>query len=351
MKLLRKLLRRSHYRPERVTVDATYACNLRCVHCSATCLARPDGEELRTGELRVLFEDLAECGAQTLTLTGGELLMRRDWLEVATSAARRFRLVLYSNATLFTEADARALAALRPYQVEVTVYGASERTYEAVTGVAGSFEAFRQGLRRLDEAGVRVAPKFLMLQENAHEWRQVWEDYAGYEGFRWDVQISPRLDGDAGPCEHRAAAEHLTALMAQAGIPAAAEPDRSAGALPCDLGRRGCVITAYGDVWPCGLLPTVMGNVRETGFRSIWAGEAFARVWKMTLGELGKCRECDALAYCRPCWGLNLLEGGDACQASAESCRIARLKMAAAGTAGRTQVPAAGPNCSPADAR
>ena len=342
MDLLRKLLRRPDYRPERVTVDLTYACNLRCVHCSATCLAQPEGEELMTGELRVLWQDLAEAGTQTLTLTGGELLTRPDWLEVAAEAARRFRLILYSNATLFTEADAKALAALRPYQVEVTVYGATEATYEAVSRVSGSFQAFRQGLRRLEEAGVCVAPKFLMLKENEHEWRKVWEDYGGYEGFRWDVQISPRLDHDAGPCAHRAAAEHISALMAQAGVPAAAEPDRSAGSLPCDLGRKGCVITAYGDVWPCGLLPQVMGNVRETGFRSIWAGEAFARVREMTLERLTQCRQCDALAYCRPCWGLNLLEGGDACLASAESCRLARLKMAAA---------APGPQSSPGDQR
>jgi radical SAM protein with 4Fe4S-binding SPASM domain len=330
MDLLRKILRLHRFRPQRVTLDLTYACNLRCVHCSAGCLARPDGRELTAAELQGLFEQLADAGANTLTLTGGEPLARPEWLEVAGEAARSFHLVLYTNATLVTEADARALAALRPYQVEVTVYGATEAAYEAVTGVPGSFGAFRGGLQRLREAGVRVAPKFLLLKENAQEWPAVWEEYGGCEGFRWDVQVSPRLDGDAGPCAHRATAEQMAALMAKAGVPRAEEPDRSARALPCDLGRAGCVITAYGDVWPCGLLPVVMGNVHERDFRSIWAGEGFRKARRMTLGQLAGCRTCEALAYCRPCWGLNLLEAGDPCRPSPESCRIARLKMAAA---------------------
>ncbi len=343
MGLLRRLLRRSRLRPDRVTVDLTYACNLRCVHCSACCLARPDGRELTAAELLRLFGQLRAAGTTTLTLTGGEPLTRPDWAEVAREAARRFHLVFYTNATLISEPQARALAEIGPHQVEVTVYGATEATYEAVTRVPGSFAAFRGGLERLRAAGVRVAPKYLMLKENAHEWREVWDEYGGCEGFRWDVQISPRLDGDAAPCAHRAASEQMAALMAHAGA-AVAEPDRSAHTLPCDLGRRGCVVTAYGDVWPCGLLPTVMGNVRERDFGRIWAGRGFRGVRRMTLGQLPKCRDCDALAYCRPCWGLNLLDGGDACRPSPESCRMARLKMATAGGAGRADTTTLAPS-------
>jgi radical SAM protein with 4Fe4S-binding SPASM domain len=340
---------RRRYSPLRVTLDLTYACNLRCVHCSATCMARPDDRELTAAELRGLFEQLRECGTRMITLTGGEPLCRPDWLELAAAAARCAQLVLYTNATLVTEADALVLAGCKPYQVEVTVYGVTEATYEAVTRVPGSFGAFRRGLERLRSAGVRVAPKFVMLKENEQEWQAVWDEFGGCEGFRWDVQVSPRLDADRAPCAHRASDERMAALMARAGTDRAAEPDRRAGALPCDLGRRGCVVTAYGDVWPCGLLPRVMGNVRERDFAAIWAGCGFRRARRMTLRKLQACRQCDALAYCRPCWGLNLLEVGDACRPSPESCRMARLKMAAAAQTARTKRQSLGPPQTPAD--
>jgi len=48
-------------------------------------------------------------------------------------------ITLFTNATLLTPRIADMLAASRPYVVEITMYGATPETYEAVTRMPGSY--------------------------------------------------------------------------------------------------------------------------------------------------------------------------------------------------------------------
>ena len=66
---------------------------------------------------------------------------------------------VFTNATLVTAEHAALFKKYPPRDIEVTVYGASQETYERVTRRAGSFSAFQRGLDRLLEAGVRCASR------------------------------------------------------------------------------------------------------------------------------------------------------------------------------------------------
>ena len=56
-----------------------------------------------------------------------------------------------------------------PYRLTVSVYGASEQTYEAVTRRRGSFRSFSRGLAAASEAGLRLNLNIIVVKENAHE--------------------------------------------------------------------------------------------------------------------------------------------------------------------------------------
>ncbi len=58
-------------------LDITYRCNERCEHCY---LDHDDHGEMTTAEIKDLLRQLADAGAFFLTLSGGEVLMRRDCL-------------------------------------------------------------------------------------------------------------------------------------------------------------------------------------------------------------------------------------------------------------------------------
>ena len=58
-------------------IEITNRCNLRCVHCgSSSGSARED--EMSTGELMRVVDEVGEMGCEAVTLLGGEPLLHRD---------------------------------------------------------------------------------------------------------------------------------------------------------------------------------------------------------------------------------------------------------------------------------
>jgi len=70
------------YVPRHCTWEVTLGCNMRCIHCGSAAGARRE-QELSTAEALVVADDLARLGTHRLTLSGGELLMRKDWHIIA----------------------------------------------------------------------------------------------------------------------------------------------------------------------------------------------------------------------------------------------------------------------------
>ena len=101
---------------------------------------------------------------------------------------------MYCNGSLITEEIIRSFSKYPPRIVEVTLYGASEKTFEAITRKSGSFAACRQGIDCLRRAGVRVRLKTVVLTLNYEELpaiRKTAEDM-GLQ-FRHDCSIIPAL--------------------------------------------------------------------------------------------------------------------------------------------------------------
>ena len=60
-----------------------------------------------------------------------------------------------------------------PRDIEVTIYGVTEDTYERVTRKPGSFSAFMQGLDLLFKSGIKVRLKAMALSSNVDEFPQI----------------------------------------------------------------------------------------------------------------------------------------------------------------------------------
>lgn len=314
---------------EEVCLDCTYACNVRCVHCNVASLAASGRPELATDEILGLFGQWAELGVQRLTLTGGEALLRPDWEALLRAACERFAVELFTNAIAVTPNVAATLAGLKALTVEVSAYGASAAVYEAVTGVAGSFARFRAGLAALRAAGVNVVIKSMLMRHNIHEWQAIRAECGEGEHLKWDFRLSPRFDGERSPIACRATDRQVFDFLCGTGV------RRKRGKAPrprpdepvCGAASRGCAVSAFGDVFPCGMWPVSGGNVRDAPFAEIWRSDALARVRSLRFRDLPECMQCAALAYCRPCPGRNYLESGDLHRPCLDNCRSARLKQ------------------------
>lgn len=154
----------------KLDLELTERCNNNCLHCginrsSSSAVIK---KELTTHQLQAILREAASLGCLTVRFTGGEPLLRCDFSELYVFARKLgLRVILFTNATLITARLADLFAripALAP--IEVSVYGMSKASYEAVTQTHGSFAAFRKGVCLLLERKIPFIVKGVLLPHN-----------------------------------------------------------------------------------------------------------------------------------------------------------------------------------------
>ncbi|MBI4495652.1 MAG: 12,18-didecarboxysiroheme deacetylase [Deltaproteobacteria bacterium] len=142
-------------------------CNLRCVHCYSQSRDQEYSGELSTAEGERLIEDLARFGSPVILFSGGEPLLRPDLIPLARLATGLgMRAVISTNGTLITEQVAGELKRLGLSYVGVSLDGMRE-TNDRFRGLEGAFEAALNGIRRCQQAGIKVGLRFTMNRRNA----------------------------------------------------------------------------------------------------------------------------------------------------------------------------------------
>lgn len=333
--------------PITALVELTHACNVDCEHCYLD--LRPDKKigALGTEEWKRVFRELKEAGCLFLTLSGGEVLVRKDWFELASYArSLGFALRFYTNGTLIDDEAADRIASLSPLGVEISVLGGIAATHDAVVRRRGAFEKTLAGVRRLRERSVSTLLKCVVMDRNAHELTTL--ERIGRElgcDVYFDLEISPKNNGSREPLERTApsdalveAARHVLGAAFDANVPMASIPRAERlQSSPCGAGRRTCHIGPTGTVHPCTQWVTPIGHLRERSFAELWGNsEELARIRTTNIEDLGACAQCELLDLCSPCMALSLLERGAFGGPSPTKCTSAELRAQALGRPGRS---------------
>ncbi len=207
--------------PLQVSIEVTRRCPLECLHCYNN-LAMGDLDakrrELSKEEHFRMLDDLVEMGCFWVLYTGGEIFARKDFLEIYTYAKQKgFLITLFTNGTIVNEQIADYLAEWPPFAIEVTLYGRTRETYEALTAIPGSYDRCLRGIKLLKDRGLPLKLKTVATSINKHEvlaMRQFAEEELGVE-FKCDGQINPRIDCSQSPLAVRLTPEEVVALDMQ----------------------------------------------------------------------------------------------------------------------------------------
>jgi radical SAM protein with 4Fe4S-binding SPASM domain len=313
-------------------LELTYRCNVDCAHCYCQRLQNREHKlELGTEEWRRVLDELAELGVLHLTLTGGEIFIRRDFWEIAHHAkALHFSMTLFTNGTLLTEERADRLAALRPTSIEMSLLGATEETHDRITRTRGAWRRMLRGAKLLRERHLAFVFKTTLMLGNVQE-RHDLERTANAHGcraYKSDIEVSPRNDGDRAPQAYqlgqRAMFDYYIDDAGGKAVLPLIQPARglSMHKSTCGAGVNGCAVNPYGDFLPCLQLVVPFGNVRERKLREMWEHppEQIHRLRNTkTYGQIQSCADCDLIDYCHRCHGLAQLEteAWDSCDTQA----------------------------------
>lgn len=331
--------------PIKGSFELTFRCNLHCAHCYCN-LPLNDQEaienELMTEEIFNIFDQIAEAGCLWLLITGGEPLLRKDFLETYTYAKKKgFLITLFTNGTLITQEVADYLAEWQPFSVEITLYGATKDTYESVTRIPGSFKRCKRGIDLLLERKIPLGLKTMMMTLNHNELFQM-REYAEELGvkFRFDPTLNPRLDGSKTPCKFRLSPEEVVKLDL-------ADEKRvkewreycekftgsfhADGLFTCGAGVSTFHMDPYGQLSACEMTRFQQYDLRCGSFKEGWYQSIPEFLTLKSKGDY-LCGQCELISLCDQCPGWASLENGNPEAPVEYLCQIAHLRAEAFNT-------------------
>lgn len=337
---------RKHRIPINAKIELLPVCNLNC----RMCYIRTDMETVRAqgGLLSAetwlsLAKELREAGTLFLLLTGGEIFLYPEFERLYSGLYEMgFSITLNTNATMIDEKVLAWLAKKPPQLISISLYGASNETYESLCGQKNAFSKVDRAIDLLIQNKIRVELKTMLNPLNIHD-AQAMVDYAkgkgvfyeatpyafppvrkcdGSEAFRFgpketavqNLENKRRIDGDEGYV--KALAGRLRRYVDTK----APDCDELYG-FTCGASNSSCWITWQGRMTPCGMIEKPYTLPLETGVAAAWK-ELKEKCDRIRMSP--KCLKCEKRDICIVCPAGNLAETGSFEEASPFHCEMTK---------------------------
>lgn len=328
--------------PRLVAWELTNACNLACIHCRASAIKDPAPDELSTEQAKHFVDELVEY-KPIIILTGGEPLLRADVYDIARYASGHgLRVVLATNGTLLTPEIARKLKEAGIQRVSISIDGAKEKTHDTFRGEPGAFNGAMHGIDILKKEGVSFQINTTITKRNLAEIPGIYDLALELGASALHIfllvptgrgeeieseEIPPQeyervlnwfYDKSKGsPIQLKATcAPHYFRIMRQRakaeGIKITRETHGLEAMTKGCLGGSGfCFASSRGDVYPCGYLPALAGNIRQRPFKMIWEKSKVFNDLRNPAMLKGKCGACEYRMVCGGCRARAYAATGD----------------------------------------
>lgn len=186
----------------RLTLELTKRCNNNCIHCYNN-LPMDDlsakNKELSTNQITDLVDQAVDMGLLWILLTGGEVFLRKDFMDLYVYMKKKGLLVsIFTNATLITREHAKILKKYPPREIEISVYGVSPKKYAQVTRT-NYFDKFMDGIENLISESIPFSLKNTVIKANYRHLKEIesfCNTYADNSSnrFRFDPFLMLRTD-------------------------------------------------------------------------------------------------------------------------------------------------------------
>lgn len=337
-------------------IEVTARCNNNCAHCYINLPAgdkKAKSKEMPLKEIKNIADQAVRLGALWCLITGGEPLLREDFFELYLYLKSKGLLVsVFTNATMITKKHAEFFKKYPPRDIEITVYGVTEDTYEKVTRRKGSFGEFMRGIDLLKAAGVKIRFKAMAIRSNVHELpeiarfcRKYTKDYFRFDPFlhlRFDRNeaknrdiVSERLAPDEIVKIEKADSERSSALEKNCDKLINEEYGHYGcdHLFHCGAGNGSFDVTYDGRYRLCSSLwhPDCMVDLKKVSLRDAFE-KLVPKVRDMRSKNedfLKKCRKCPIINLCIWCPAHSYLESGRLDEPVDYFCKVAHARAEA----------------------
>lgn len=297
--------------PLECKIELTYRCNLSCKYCN---MINSKSDELSTEELKDIVDELKHLGVIKLSLTGGEIFLRKDIFEIIDYCANKgFLVILQSNGILINEEIIEFLKKYKNILLKISFHSINSTKFDNFTQVSNSYNILIEKLALLNNSGIKFTLIFNVTSDNE-------SDYDKTINFFDENNYSYVLNNDIYPSissinKHNLGFFSNTDTLAKIVQKECKDKDKTYYTLKeCDAARVRLRIEPNGNVVPCGLIRLVLGNIKTNKLKDIWGGiiaEDFvgSDVFKnreecVNCSFLDVCSKCNAMYLYYPNWDI-----------------------------------------------
>ncbi|WP_346863890.1 radical SAM/SPASM domain-containing protein [uncultured Draconibacterium sp.] len=321
-------------------IDLTFSCNMNCCHCyipkSKEFIDREN--ELSFSEICCLIDELVDEGCLFFTISGGEPLIRDDFIDIYLYAIKKGLIItILTNGTLITPELAKVFSKYPNTYIEISLYGITTETYENITKTPNSFEKCLQGIEALLDNNVKLNLKTPILTLNAGEIIAI-NNFAKEKklNFRCDPYVIPQLDGTKEPCKYRISPQDAVEFDFLFEDRSNVIKERLLTKENSRQFFRKCTdsvckfsITPHGKLQKCTRMTTPSFNLHNSSFKEGWNS-----LYSMSLElfsnyppEKYECSTCNKISICSPCPIDGIVENGAIGSQVEYKCKLTDLRI------------------------
>lgn len=321
-------------------IEITSRCNERCVHCYI-----PHENKNRDIEKALAFDvldQLKEMGTLGVTLTGGELFLHKDVVDILYRSRRNdFSITILSNVTLLNDDLIKALKDVNICQIQVSVYSMKAEEHDAITQMKGSHAATVKNIEKLIAADIPAQISCPVMKINKNSYKDVlkWAYEHKIKAY-CDFIMMAKTNFETSNLNDRINKQETHALINDIIEydeqyrtlldiePRSKDLEKFAKQPVCGVGVDNICMTADGNFYPCaGWQGYALGNAYQQRLNDVWENsERLKYLRTITNSSFPDCMMCGALDYCSVCLVRNFNEsGGNMFKINENFCQIAYL--------------------------
>lgn len=322
------------------TIEITNYCPYNCVHCFET----DDRAKSywRKEKIIKLIDDIVKEEGLAIVLSGGEPLLHPDFKEIYIHAKQKGLVVtVYSNLYYISDEIIELFKEYPVSSVSTSCYGFSKETYEMVTHKKGSYQAFFQNIKRLQENNIPIDVKYMVIQEN---YKELMAAKAFFKGkgipFIYSYSLRAMDSGNTNNLIHQLTPDQVVKLELKDEMRTQYWKNRyysidkdderyikwkNRCKYLCPIGVKGYYISANGMFYLCSSERKYGYDLNTGTFREAWNNFRKKVINEKPEKEL-RCWNCDLFMLCNPCVGDNYLVNRDEYEPDKYSCQVAALR-------------------------
>ncbi|MFX1325305.1 MAG: radical SAM protein [Promethearchaeota archaeon] len=349
--------------PPVVFWSVTHKCNLNCTHCYVD----QDTEEIPYNEACTIIDQLSEAKNYILIFFGGEALLRNDIFDLMMYATNKnINVALASNGTLITAQIAKTLKDIGVGYIQVSIDGLKD-VHEEIRG-KGTFDKAISAIKNCVSEGLYTCIGSTITKQNVHQIYDlvdlakslkiqkfeivdfvpsgkassqaqialtplqiekfsrivcdIWQDLMK-EGYPLTISYKNPVFGRilAQQFPKVIIAPFFKSIFSREAISFFDFSERlSIGVFSkqspfspfitgCECGVFTIHIKSNGEVTPCPLNPTYLGNVKKSHIQKIWQGSPVLNQYRGLKYE-GQCGKCNFKTICGGCRAKAFIKTG-----------------------------------------